>query len=383
MIYFDNATTSFPKPRVVVDAIQDYLENGGCSPGRSGHAYARLSEERIDTARKSIARFLGVATHTKITYTYNATYALNMVIKGLLKKGDHVVATCLEHNSVLRPLHKLSMLGIIEYSILGLDADNGLNIANLESMLRPSTKLVIINHASNVTGQLNLVDEAIKIAHKHGVKVLVDISQSAGHVAVDLEKMEADFAVFTGHKALFGLPGIGGLYVKDFKDVDVIVEGGTGNNSSSLFQPELPPHKFEAGTVNYTGIIALARGIKYIEDIGLDVIMAKESALIGLIVDGLKTNPKVTIVAPEYSRIVPIISLCMEGMPANILASMLDNEYRIMTRPGLQCAPLAHKAIGTYPTGTLRVSLSTHNTKDECQTFVRAIREISQRENLL
>lgn len=376
-IYFDNASTSFPKPDFISNVIKTYLTTAGCYPGRSGHSRARKSEELINNARKHLAELLGVKDPRQISYTYNATYALNMAIKGYLADGDHVITTCFEHNSVLRPLEKLKRNGQASYTVVGLNSKSTINLQEYKKSFTPNTRLVVVNHASNVTGAIAPVGEMIKIAHEHGAKVLVDISQTAGFLDINLGEWGVDFAAFTGHKSLLGLPGVGGLYVKDERSLSTVIEGGTGVNSISLVQPGYMPEKFEAGTLNYTGIVALGASSSHISDISLATIRQHEYSLLEYLTKELSAISGLTIIGgDDISMKVPIISFVIKSIPSNEVSKILDERYGIMTRPGIQCAPLAHKALGTSPNGTIRVSLGFNNTKEECKKLIEAIKEI-------
>lgn len=379
-IYFDNASTSYPKPLLILDAISSYMKDAGCSPGRSGHQRARRSQELIDHARKQIAEFLGCKEYRNISYTYNATYALNLIIKGYLRAGDHVVTTCLGHNSVLRPLEKLKRQSKIDYTVIGLDGSGLIDIGAYRNAFLPNTKMVAITHASNVIGIINPIEKLIDIAHRKNVKVLVDLSQTAGFLDISLEKCGADFAAFTSHKSLLGLPGVGGIYAQDDSDLDTIIEGGTGGNSVSLVQPGYSPDKFEAGTCNYTGIIALEAATGCLLDIGLDKIRQHERKLLTYVTNGLRAMDGLTLYGDiDIEDKVPVLSFNISGMPANEVSTILDNQYGIMTRPGLQCAPLAHKTIATSPAGTVRVSFGFHNTIKECDTLIQAVKDIKRK----
>ena len=377
-IYFDNASTSFPKPSIINDTIEGYLRDAGCSPGRSGHARARRSESLVNKARQQVAYMLGVDNYTKISYTYNATYALNMVIKGSVDRGDHVITTCFEHNSVLRPLEKLKRSQIIDYSVIGLNKDLEIDFISYKNAFTKNTKLVVLNHASNVTGSILPLEKFIKVAHQHNAKVLVDLSQTAGFLDINISEWDVDFAVFTGHKSLLGLPGIGGLYVKSDRELSTIIEGGTGVNSISLVQPGYSPEKFEAGTLNYIGIVVLGKCTQYIRDIGLNRIREHEYRLLDYISKELADLPEVQLVGNRnILEKIPILSFNIKNIPSNEVATILDSKYNIMTRPGLQCAPLAHKELGTSPNGAVRISfLGYDNTYDECTSLINAVNNI-------
>lgn len=376
-IYFDSASTSFPKLSIIGETIESYLRDAGCSPGRSGHARARKSESFINDARQKVADILGIDDHSKVAYTHNATYALNMAIKGCLSKGDHVITTCFEHNSVLRPLEKLRRSQVIDYSVIGLNDNREVDFTEYQKAFTTGTKLVVLNHASNVTGSILPIEKFVKVAHQHGAKVLVDLSQTAGFLDIKISEWGVDFAAFTGHKSLLGLPGTGGLYVKNERELSTLIEGGTGVNSISLVQPGYSPEKFEAGTINYAGIAVLGACVTHVMSTGLDKIRKHEYELLEYLSSELALLPEVQLIGSKNIKAkVPIVSFTIEGMPSNEIATVLDDEYGIMTRPGLQCAPLAHQALGTSPSGTVRVSLGYNNTHDECVALINTIKEI-------
>lgn len=376
-VYLDNASTSYPKPMVVVDAIQKYITEAGCSPGRSGYALARKSEEIIGSSRKQLGKLLDCSEYQNISFTYNATYALNFAIKGFLKKGDHVVTTCMEHNSVLRPLERLKRSGIIDYTVVGLGKDGLLDMGMFIKSFRDSTTLVAVTHASNVTGVINPISEIISYAHECGVKVLVDASQTVGFLDISIDELDVDFLAFTGHKSLLGLPGLGGLYVKDADDLETTIEGGTGANSYSLVQPGSLPEKFEAGTCNYTGIAALGASIAYLMEKDMSEIRKCERELSQYVTSRMKEIIGVKVYGDvDINAKVPVLSFTIDNIPANEVSTLLDSEYNIMTRPGLQCAPLVHKALGTHPVGTVRVSLGIESTKMDCDRLIEAVAKI-------
>jgi cysteine desulfurase family protein len=378
-VYLDNASTSYPKPEIVTEAIASYLRDAGCSPGRSGHQRGRASEEVVDRARREVAALLGCPDHRSIAYTYNATYALNMAIKGCLRPGDHVVVSCYEHNSVLRPLEKLRRQGIIDYTVTGLGPDWQLDAQAFREAFRPTTRLAAVAHASNVTGIVTPVQQFAGIAHDKSARVLVDLSQTAGFMDVDLQAWDLDYAAFAGHKSLLGLPGIGGLYVKDAGSLSTVIEGGTGGNSIELVQPEEMPTKFEAGTCNFTGIVALGAAVSHLSDIGLAAVRAHERGLLARAADALQGLDGVTLYAPAPLEVkVPVLSFNIAGRPADEISERLDTEHGIMTRAGLHCAPLAHEALGTSPRGTVRASFGLASTDRDCDRFIEAVEDIAR-----
>lgn len=376
-VYLDHASTSYPKSGTIVDAVQSYLSEAGCSPGRSGYRRARRSEEIVDETRRLLGVLFNCEEYRNIAFTYNATYALNFAIKGLLQNGDHVVTTCTEHNSVLRPLESLRRRGVIEYTIAGLNKDSTLNLDDYRSAFRETTKAVIINHASNVTGVINPIEQMIPYAHEKGAKVIVDASQTAGFLDIDIDTLEVDFLVFTGHKSLLSLPGLGGLYVRDADGLETIIEGGTGGNSLSLVQPGFLPEKFEAGTCNYTGIAALGASVAELINGSLEAARQRERQLIAYIASRLGEIPDIVLYGDvDVAQKVAVLSFNVVGIPANEVSTILDDKFSVMTRPGLQCAPLIHKALNTSPGGTVRVSLGIHSTQAECDSLIDAVQDI-------
>lgn len=379
-IYLDNASTSHPKPDVVWKAARAYLDEIGASPGRAGHRGARDADAAIEKARAAVARLLGVRAAWKVAFTGNATHALNIAIKGVLSPGDHVVTTAAEHNSVLRPLESLRRAGQITYTIVRPSADGCLRPGQVAEAMRSNTRLVVVNHASNVTGAVSPVEDLVPHAHERGALFLLDASQTAGFLDLEAERLEVDLLAFTGHKALRGPSGTGGLYVRDPDTVRPLHEGGTGLNSQSLRQPAAMPAKLEAGTLNYLGVAGLGAAVELLLAEGIDRVRERELALTRRCLDRIGAIDGVVVhgVAPDLPR-VPVISLGVEGLYTSEVSAMLDEDFGIMTRAGLHCAPLIHQVLGTSPHGTVRVSIGAGNSEDEIDRLGDALEAIRAR----
>lgn len=377
IIYLDNASTSYPKPACVWEAAKDYIENVGANPGRSGNYLARKAEIIVNNCRNNLAKLFNIKDPDTIAFTFNATHALNTILKGTLYQGDHVVITNFEHNSVIRPVEKLKRANIVEYDIVESDSEGIFDLSKFEAVIKENTKLIVVNHASNVLGVIAPIEEVITLAHKHGVKVLIDASQTAGFLDIDVNALNIDYMVFTGHKALLGASGTGGFYAKDPYAVKTLMEGGSGSNSLSPVHPGSLPDKFEAGTMNYLGIAGLGASLDKLLINGIGVSRKLELALTKKLIDELSAIEAITIYGTtDINRKVPVVSFNIAGQTASEVATILDQKYKIMVRPGLQCAPLIHKTLETSPNGTVRVSLGANNTQNDIHNFITAIHEI-------
>lgn len=379
IIYFDNASTAFPKPVKVINGMIEYFTNIGGSPGRAGHILSRKGEKIIEETRVLMCNILGIDESKKnqVIFTYNATYALNMVIKGTVEKGDHVIISSFEHNSVARPVKTLEDIGLITYSVWECDNNGLFDLNKLETLITTKTKLICLNHASNVIGVIAPVKEVSELAKKYNIKLLIDATQVAGAMLLEYGDLDIDFVCFTGHKCLLGPSGIGGFYAKNPKSLKTIIEGGSGSNSHSPFQPTSIPEKFESGTINYLGIAGLNEGLKFIIKENILEIQSYENSLVFYLLDQLKKIPEIKIYGTQDLNLkIPIISFTVAKLQANEVCHLLDSEYSIMTRGGLQCAPLIHKAIGTYPNGTLRISLGYYNNLAEIDSLITVLKKI-------
>jgi cysteine desulfurase family protein len=312
-------------------------------------------------------------------FTKNCTEALNVALKGLLKTGDHAITTSMEHNSVLRPLTSLQKRGV-EVTIVEADSTGYVAPEKVAEAIKPNTKLIAVIHASNVFGTIMPIEEIGKVAHEHGVLFMVDGAQTAGIVPIDMERCFIDVLCIPGHKGLMGPAGTGALLVKEGVNVDPFIEGGTGSLSESTEQPSFMPDRLESGTQNIPGIAGLRAGLEYINSLSLDTIFHHEQELTGMFLDGLQQLHGVTVYGPrDLSRMVGVISISIDGKDPSQVSNILDQEYGIATRPGLQCAPLAHKSVGTFPIGTVRFSVGWFNSKEDIEATLDALKEITRR----
>jgi len=373
LIYFDNAATSGPKPDSVMRAICDCLKNANANPGRSAHSLSIKAAELIYRTREIIGELFHFSNTENIVLTKNATEALNIAIYGTLNEGDEVITTSMEHNSVLRPLNHLKDKGTIDLKILKADENGVVQPQQIEAAISDKTKLIAVTSASNVTGtKLNLGD-IYKVTQAAGVKMLVDGAQGAGSTEIDLEKTPFDFLAITGHKHLLGPQGTGALIIKNPYEVAPFMRGGTGSLSEKTIHPDFPPDKFEAGTLNTPGYAGLAEGIRFILQTGIKSIIEREHQLIQYLLKSLLKIKEIEVYAPYVDR-VGIVSFNIKGVMSSEVSHYLDTEWGICTRPGLHCAPEAHKTLGTFPQGTVRFSLSYFNTQEEIDTAILALK---------
>jgi len=372
MIYLNNAATSWPKPPSVLDAVRESLETPIFGSGRTSGCQGT---DYVSLARSKIASFFQVKNSESIVFTHNATDSLNILIAGFIKKHPHchVVATELDHNSVLRPLHEYAKDGQISLSLS--EFENGkVSLSCIENVLQKDTKLVVLSHASNVLGSIQNVELIAKRLAEDGIFFLVDGAQTAGHIPIDLSKIGASAFVFTGHKGLLGLPGTGGFYLSNPEEIAPTRFGGTGTNSQELFQPREMPDCFEVGTHNAVGLAALSAGISYIENIGLTSIQQKFERQIAYLVHELELEQNILIQykTPE----LPVFSFNIKGISNDDVGFILARKYGIITRTGLHCAPLVHKRLDGGE-GSVRLSLSCMTTDEECHATAEAIREVA------
>jgi len=378
-IYLDNAATSHPRPRPVVEAVSRYLNELGASPGRSGHRPSLESGRLVLETRELAADFFCASSVDNVIFTANVTGALNIALKGYLRPGDHVLTTPFEHNAVLRPLHRLQEERNIEIDYLPVDSFGSIEREDFEHLLRENTSLVVINHASNVTGAVLDILPLSEWCGEYNLPLMVDAAQSAGSFDFPWEKLDAQFLCFTGHKGLMGPPGTGGMIIDPemVERTKSFIEGGTGSKSDQLTQPQVLPDKYEAGTMNTAGIAGLNAAFKYLADKGLERIIEKKKRLTESLCRGLEDIPGIELLGPgPGERRTSTVSITWSEGDTAELSVKLDREYDIMTRSGLHCAPLAHKELGTYPRGALRFSTGHFNTEDEIDRTLAAIKEI-------
>lgn len=380
-IYFDNAATSWPKPESVIAAMNYFNSNIGSNPGRSGHSRSIESGRILFDTRELLADLFSVPDPLRIVFTANSTHSLNLALRGILKPGDHVITTSMEHNSVMRPLRELENNGI-ELTVVQANRDGILRPELIEKAIKKNTRMIVMIHASNVTGTIMPVAETGKIASSHGILLCVDAAQSAGAIDIDVNELNIDILCFTGHKSLFGPMGTGGIYIKKGieKEIKPLLSGGTGSRSESEEQPDFMPDKFESGTLNVIGIAGLGAGISFINDTGIDVIREKERELTSMFLDGIKNIEGLKIYGNPLNRDrTAVVSFNFENINSSEASLFFEDNYGILSRAGLHCAPSAHKTIGSFPGGTSRFSFSYFNTEQQIETGINAVREIAQR----
>ncbi len=375
-VYLDNAATTYPKPEPVLKAMDHFSREVGGNPGRSGHHRSLEAGRVVLRARDALAILLGASDPTRVVLVKNATEALNIAIKGVLGGGGHAVVSCLEHNSVWRPLESLAARGVT-YTVVPCREDGCVEPATVLEAITPDTKLLIFMHASNVIGTLLPVADLAAVARERGIPLLVDAAQTAGCYPIDVEGMGIDLLAFTGHKELFGPQGTGGLYLAEGLELPPLLEGGTGSNSRDPHQPEFLPDRFEAGTPNGVGLAGLHAGVEFILQEGLDRIRGHVEELTTRLMEGLRAQPHMTLYGTaDAAGRVGIASFNVQGFDSSEVASLLDERYGICVRSGLHCAPLAHRALGTLERGTVRASISYLSTAADVDYLLDCIRPL-------
>ncbi|BES66825.1 aminotransferase class V-fold PLP-dependent enzyme [Gottschalkiaceae bacterium SANA] len=378
MIYFDNAATSYPKPEILYQEIGHRMKKYGANPGRAGHEFGLRTNRAIYETRESLNQIFNGINPLHFIFTANATESINLVILGLLKDGDHVIATETEHNSVLRPLELAKTRGV-RVSYVSVDDSGWIDPKDIEKEICPQTKLVVCTHASNVTGAIQPIEEVAVITKARGVLFMVDAAQSAGIIPIDLATTKIDFLAITGHKSLYGPQGIGALYVRDPKSLPVIKTGGTGSRSSELIQPDVMPDRFESGTLNTPGILGLQMGLDFVQSRGQDKLYIQEYELVQVLMKGLDKIPGVEIYGPAIGQPrVPVVSFNIGDLDSAEISYVLDDKFEIVTRGGLHCAPLIHKRMGTLGQGALRVSIGAFNVREEIDRLLEGILAIQK-----
>jgi len=376
MIYLDNAATSSPKPQCVIDAVMHAMTQANANPGRAGHALSLEAGRTVLECRENIAKLINADDPFSISFQFNCTDALNLAIKGCLKKGDHVISTLLEHNSVLRVLMELERRGEISVTLLRPDNDGMIDPETVRRRIRPDTALIICTHASNVTGAIQPVAAVGSIAAEYGIKYLIDGAQALGTMPVDVKKLGCDMYAFPGHKGLLGPQGTGGLYVRQGLSLRTIREGGTGSSSESMLQPRELPERYESGTLNSHGIAGLNAGTVYISEHLQDIFM-RERELTTALYEELSAIDGIEIYSPaQESARAGIVSFNAGDLSSSQAADMLDAKG-FAVRGGLHCAPGAHAYLGTLRRGAIRASVGHATTFDEIEQFVAYVRQIS------
>jgi cysteine desulfurase/selenocysteine lyase len=379
MYYFDNAATTFPKPESVYRAMDSFLRTAAGNPGRGVHRLALAASDVIDGTRELLARLFGVPDPARVIFTANATDALNLALHGLLQPGDHVVTSSMEHNAVVRPLSALAQRGVTVTRVPCTE-DGSLDPGRLFAAMGPATRLVVLLHASNVTGTILPIEEIGVGVRARGRLFLVDAAQTAGVLPIDVQAMNIDLLAFPGHKELFGPPGTGGLILGERVQLRSTRQGGTGTRSEEEQQPTGLPEAFEIGTLNSVGVAGLGAGVRFILDTGIGRIRAHQKAVVQRLLDGLSTVPGLTLYGPSHpDRQVGAVSVNLDGWEPTDLGVALDQDFEVAVRTGLHCAPLAHRTIGTFPTGTVRLSPGYFTTFEEVDWVVAALDGLARR----
>lgn len=378
MIYLDNAATTQKKPPQVLEAVVQALQSMGNS-SRGTHGGALKSARSVFSARMNLAKLFNAPGPEQVVFTTNATEALNIAISGLFEKGDHVITTALEHNSVLRPLFRLEDEGIIALSVVSADKFGCVDYDDFSRLIRPETKAIVCTHASNLTGNALDLYKIGEIAHRNGLLLVVDSSQSAGVLPIDMEAMHISVLCFTGHKGLMGPQGTGGLCVAKDVQIRPFKVGGSGVQSYSRTHPEEMPTRLEAGTLNGHGIAGLGAGVEFLLETGVETIHAREVALAKRFYEGVKEIPGITLYGDfsHWNR-TAVVTLNIGDYDSGEVSDALWEDYEIATRPGAHCAPLMHQALGTVEQGAVRFSFSWFNTEEEVDTAINAIKELAQ-----
>lgn len=374
MIYLDNAATSFPKPTSVLRSVEFAMRKLGANPGRSGHSMSIAAASTVYECRKALAGFFNAPGPECVVFTLNCTHAINMVLKGLLRAGDHVVISCLEHNAITRPLKALETLGISFSEAKVFPGDDAATVSSFKSAITAKTALVACTHASNVWGVRLPIYQICAMAHRMGIPTLVDAAQSAGHVPIDLGKTDIDYLCLAGHKGLLGPMGVGVLITSCGKRLSTTIQGGTGLNSDSYLQTDVMPEKFESGTQNLAGIAGLHAGIDFLNSVTLEKISSHEHRLIRHLYDGLSQIKGVQLYmpAPDPQHFVPLLSFNIASLHSEAVAEIL-NKHKIYVRAGLHCAPAAHKFCNTLNRGAVRVCPSAFTKTSDIDALLNVV----------
>ena len=373
-VCLDNAATSYPKPESVYRALDQFMREVGASAGRGAYAEARWTGDRIQECRELICTLIGAPSPERLIFTLNASDGINLGIHGLVRHGDHVICTAMDHNSVLRPLNALRERGIATYTRVACSETGELDPADVARAIQPNTRLIALLHGSNVSGTLLPIAEVGAIARERGILYLVDAAQTCGSYPLDLSELPIDLLAFPGHKGLLGPLGTGALYIREGVEPATIREGGTGSLSEKDTQPEFLPDRYEPGSHNAAGIVALAEGVRYVLERGVAEIRRHKEALVAHFHQGLAAIEGVKVHGPRDPALnAGVVSITIAGWKPGDAARALDDRFRVQTRAGLHCAPWAHRTLGTYPAGTVRFSLGPFNTAEDIDAAADAV----------
>jgi cysteine desulfurase family protein len=379
IIYLDNAATSWPKPPSVWEAMERNMKESAANPGRGNHAMSVKASRVVFDARKRLARLFRIGNPNDIAFTMNATHALNLAIQGLLKRGDHVVATSLEHNSVRRPLEALKRKIGIDVTYVPTDAKGILKREDVEGAITARTKLIAVTHSSNLLGTIIPIGDIGEIARRKNIRLLVDSAQSAGVLPIDVENMGIDLLAFPGHKGLMGPQGTGGLYIHPNVELEPLMYGGTGSKSEEPEQPLIRPDRYEAGTPNTVGLAGLTEGVNFVLKETPQAIHAKELLLTFELMEGLQRIPGITLLGPDIGEErTAIVTFLLDGVDPSEMAFLLDQQFGIAVRAGFHCTPLGHETAGSYDTGAVRASPGYFTQESDIVSLIDAISEINR-----
>lgn len=372
--YFDHAASSWPKPPAVIEAMKTAIAEYSANPGRGSHQMAVQASRVLFETRTLLAKLFHIQNPNDIAFSWNTTSALNLAIKGFLRENDHVICTNIEHNSVRRPLEYLKRAKNVKVTYLEADEKGNIAEQTLERAFTSETRLLIINHSSNLLGNILPIEQMCKMAKERGVHTLIDAAQTAGTIPIDVEKMHIDMLAFPGHKGLLGPQGTGGLYIHPDIDLEPLLHGGTGSQSEEIEQPAVRPDRYEAGTLNTTGIAGLKAAVEFILEETPEKIHAKEWKLTQQIMKGMQEIGGINILGPELGEDrTGIVSFTMDGMDASEVAFILDQSFQIAVRSGYHCSPLAHETAGTYDQGAVRASVGYFTTEEEVNELLNAL----------
>jgi cysteine desulfurase family protein len=379
MIYFDNAATSFPKPKSVVEAMTEFSNKIGANPGRSGHKLSVEAGRVVLNARENVAELFNVKNPMRVVFQSNATEALNLGMRGILNTGDHVITGSMEHNSVMRPLRDLEQEGI-ELTVIQCSKEGFLRPQDVSEAIKKNTKMIVLNQASNVVGSLLPTREVGKIARENNILFLIDAAQTAGCFPIDMESDPIDLLAFSGHKSLLGPQGTGGLVIGenvDTKELTHLKSGGTGSRSEFEIQPDFLPDKYESGTLNTVGLAGLAAGVRYVLEETVEKIRDKEMGFTGRLINGAGELPGLTLYGGlDEKKQTSTVSFVLSNVSPSEVGLILDEKYDILCRVGLHCAPSAHKTMGTFPNGTVRFGMGYFNTSAEVDLALEALKDL-------
>lgn len=377
MIYLDNAATTYPKPQTVVNSTIYAMKKLGANPGRSGHNMSIKTAQKIYECRKRVANFFNATGPECVIFTLNCTHAINMVFKGLLKPGDHVVVSCLEHNAITRPLKALEERGITFTEAKVFPGDHDSTLDSFRNAINSKTALIACTHASNVWGIRLPISRICAMAHEYGIPMLVDAAQSAGHIPIDLSETKIDYLCLAGHKGLYGPMGTGMLITSRGEELSTTIQGGNGINSESYLQTDVMPEKFESGTQNVPGIVGLHAGINFLKSATVEKIASHEHRLINYLYDGLAEmkNVELYMPCPNPQYFVPLLSFNVRGLHSETVGEIL-NKNQICVRPGLHCSPAAHRFCNTLERGAVRICPSAFTKKSEIDALLNVVRRI-------